>query len=119
MPRKGKTTKHTAKEIQAKIDAHRNMKGGAAGKAARLDPNCKWICTICKIQQPSIKSMELHYESKHAKVDWNSVKAEYESMATGRGDGKTGAERATGGAGGAGGVGTHHPPKKTKKDKKK
>eukprot|EP00500_Bicosoecida_sp_ms1_P004310 CAMPEP_0203816750 /NCGR_PEP_ID=MMETSP0115-20131106/18141_1 /ASSEMBLY_ACC=CAM_ASM_000227 /TAXON_ID=33651 /ORGANISM="Bicosoecid sp, Strain ms1" /LENGTH=74 /DNA_ID=CAMNT_0050725659 /DNA_START=57 /DNA_END=278 /DNA_ORIENTATION=+ len=72
------------------------MKGGAAGKASRLDAGCKWMCSICKIQQPSLKSMELHYESKHSKVSWEEAKGEYEAV-TGRGDGKSGEERAASG----------------------
>ena len=38
------------------------------------------ICKICGLQQPSVKSMSIHYDSKHPKEDWNAIKEEYEKI---------------------------------------
>merc|ERR1712032_1278197 len=82
----GKTQKHTAKELAAKAKAAK-MKGGGAGGggsglASRLNKTLKIMvfCNICKTQQPSVKSMKIHYDSKHPKVDWAEARAGYEEQ---------------------------------------
>jgi hypothetical protein len=85
MGRKGKTQKHTAKEIAAKHKAAKEKNGaaGGGGKGAALREAKKLatmiICDICKTKQPSVKSMALHYDSKHPKDDWNAAKSKYEA----------------------------------------
>jgi len=71
---------HTAKELAMK-DKHAKMKNGGAGggedgKLGRKAPkegkkDIFLKCTICMTLQPSIKSMEIHHESKHAKIKWD------------------------------------------------
>ena len=84
--RKGKTQKHTAKEIAAKHKAakERNGAAGGGGKGAQARQAKKLatmiICKICGLQQPSVKSMSIHYDSKHPKEDWNAIKEEYEKI---------------------------------------
>ena len=86
MPRKGKTQKHTAKEIAQKHKAAKERAGaaggGGAGAAARVAEQAKalGICNLCKTQQPSIKSMRIHYESKHDSLNWAEEKDQYEEM---------------------------------------
>eukprot|EP00798_Chlamydomonas_sp_ICE-L_P028378 gene28378-31512_t len=75
---KAKPTKHTAKEINAKIAAATVNKGG--GKEGRADRNggaaghAKFECPLCKVQAPSIKTMQAHHESKHANIPWEADK---------------------------------------------
>lgn len=86
MGRKGKSQKHTAKEINAKHQAAKNARGaaggGGAGAAARKNAAAKILmsCTICKTNQPSVKSMMIHYESKHPKICFESVREGYEKI---------------------------------------
>ena len=86
VPRKGKTQKHTAKEIAQKHKAAKERAGaaggGGAGAAARVKEQAKalGICNLCKTQQPSIASMKIHYEGKHDRVNWEEEKAQYEEM---------------------------------------
>ena len=75
MVKKGGVTKHSAKELQAKIDAHKSRGGGEEGKDKRA-PKCALICRICKASVASIKQMGDHYESKHRAVAFNA--AEYQ-----------------------------------------
>ena len=87
MSGKAKPAKHTAKEIAMK-DHEAKMKkggrgGGEEGKENRKAPkDCKknvYVnCRICFTQQTSVKSMQLHYESKHPKEDWEEAKLQYE-----------------------------------------
>jgi len=76
MGRKGKTQKHTAKEIASKVQASKNSNGaaghGSVGLAARKDNMMKIQvkCEICLAIQPHMSGMKNHYESKHAKVEW-------------------------------------------------
>lgn len=81
--------------LQAKIDAHKNKGGGKAGKAQRMSAQAPLKCTICLVLQPSVKSMEQHYDSKHSKVDF--PRADYEAMVEAN---KTGASAGAGGGGG-------------------
>lgn len=73
MGRKGKTQKHTAREIAGKVKAAKERNGaaghGSVGQAAREAARFKSSvpCEICKAIQPSMKTMAIHYESKHAK----------------------------------------------------
>ena len=76
-----KIKKHTAKELNMKDMASKMKNGGCGGgdkgkegrkapKEGKKDVFLK--CTICLGLQPSLKSMEIHHESKHAnKVAWN------------------------------------------------
>jgi len=72
---KGVIKKHTAKEIQAKIDAHKNKGGGAAGIDSRK-PKCTLVCKICKSSAPNTHILGDHYAAKHPKEKYNP--AEYE-----------------------------------------
>ena len=86
VPRKGKTQKHSAKEIAGKHKAAKERAGaaggGGAGAAARVTAQQKalGVCKVCKTNQPSIKSMQIHFEAKHPKLSWEDAKAEYEDM---------------------------------------
>eukprot|EP00949_MAST-11_sp_MAST-11-sp1_P001004 g1004.t1 len=82
MGRKGKTQKHTAKEIAAKHKKAKEKRGaaggGGSGAAARKAKGAKVsvICEVCKAAQPNFKSMCLHFENKHTKLPF--PKEEYE-----------------------------------------
>eukprot|EP00941_MAST-03F_sp_MAST-3F-sp1_P000491 g491.t1 len=83
MGRKGKAQKHTAKEIAGKHKRAKELAGaaggGGKGAAARKNAGQKImiLCKICKCQQPSVKSMSIHYDSKHPKENWAEVEEEY------------------------------------------
>ncbi|KAI8569062.1 hypothetical protein RHMOL_Rhmol02G0249000 [Rhododendron molle] len=73
MTGKAKPKKHTAKEIQAKVDAATTNRGG--GKAGLLDRSgiekgghAKLECPLCKVTAPDIKTMQIHHDSKHPKI---------------------------------------------------
>ena len=74
MGRKGKTQKHTAKEIAAKHKAakERNGAAGGGGKLANARKSAgsksSVLCHVCKVIQPNMKSMTLHFENKHSKL---------------------------------------------------
>lgn len=79
MTGKAKPKKHTAKEIQAKIDAATtNRGGGKAGIADRTGQDkgghAKYECPHCKITAPDVKSMQIHHDSKHPKVPFDEEK---------------------------------------------
>ena len=78
MPRKGKTTNHTAKELAAKVKAStQNAGGGSAGITDRKGGKAghsKFLCYICKQQAPDLKSMKLHHDSKHDKIPWDEAR---------------------------------------------
>ena len=86
---KAKPTKHTAKEINkkhhdAKMKAG-GMGGGAEGIKGRKAPkpgkkDVMIKCEICMTMQPSLKSMQIHYESKHPKDDWEKAEQIYEKL---------------------------------------
>jgi hypothetical protein len=84
MGRKGKTQNHTAKELAGKAAAAKYAAGGAggggSGAAKRKDAGSKAavLCEICKGMQPNMKSMILHYESKHPKANWAEAGPKYE-----------------------------------------
>ncbi|CCW67329.1 unnamed protein product [Phytomonas sp. Hart1] len=71
---KAKPTKHTAAETRRKEQlANQNMGGGASGLKDRKGGQAghsKFICKICMLQAPDLKSMSLHYESKHTNVEF-------------------------------------------------
>ena len=79
---KAKPTKHTAKEIAMKHHAAK-MKaggtgGGADGKDSRKAPkegkrNIFLTCGKCFSQMPSLKSMQIHFENKHPKENWEEA----------------------------------------------
>ncbi|KAL4578845.1 hypothetical protein LXL04_014976 [Taraxacum kok-saghyz] len=79
MTGKAKPKKHTAKEIQAKVDAATtNRGGGKAGVADRTGQekggHAKYECPHCKITVPDVKTMQIHHESKHPKLPYDESK---------------------------------------------
>ncbi|XP_059665594.1 protein METHYLENE BLUE SENSITIVITY 1-like [Cornus florida] len=79
MTGKAKPKKHTAKEIQAKVDAATtNRGGGKAGKADRSGiekgGHAKLECPHCKVTAPDIKSMQIHHDAKHPKMPFDESK---------------------------------------------
>jgi hypothetical protein len=81
---KAKPKKHTAKEIAGKVAAATTNKGG--GKAGLADRqggaagHAKFKCPSCGQKAPSIKSAEMHWDSKHSKLpfvpdDWSDMHA--------------------------------------------
>mmetsp|Transcript_11569 Transcript_11569/g.20550 ORF Transcript_11569/g.20550 Transcript_11569/m.20550 type:complete len:94 (+) Transcript_11569:120-401(+) len=76
MGRKGKTQKHTAKEIANKHKAAKEKNGaaghggkGLAERQAKMG-KIKVKCSICLAEQPHMSGMKNHYENKHSKVDF-------------------------------------------------
>ncbi len=76
---KAKPTKHTTKEINGKIHLAKMRAGGCGGglegKEKRIAPkegkkDVFIQCQKCLTMQPSIKSMQIHYENKHPKENW-------------------------------------------------
>ena len=49
--------------------------------AARKNAGAKAAvkCKICLSQQPNLKSMEAHFDSKHSKLDWKVEGPKYEA----------------------------------------
>mmetsp|Transcript_89239 Transcript_89239/g.133793 ORF Transcript_89239/g.133793 Transcript_89239/m.133793 type:complete len:83 (+) Transcript_89239:1-249(+) len=73
---KAKPTKHTSKEIAKKVfEANVNRGGGGAGAAARQDAKCGFKCYVCLCQQPSEKSLQIHFDAKHPKETLDIEKA--------------------------------------------
>uniref|UniRef100_A0A5B7AI35 Zinc finger (C2H2 type) family protein n=1 Tax=Davidia involucrata TaxID=16924 RepID=A0A5B7AI35_DAVIN len=79
MTGKAKPKKHTAKEIQAKVDAATTNRGG--GKAGLADRSgiekgghAKFECPHCKITAPDVKSMQIHHDAKHPKIPFDETK---------------------------------------------
>ncbi|XP_004492837.1 protein METHYLENE BLUE SENSITIVITY 1 [Cicer arietinum] len=79
MTGKAKPKKHTAKEIQAKVDAATTNRGG--GKAGLLDRtglekggHAKWECPHCKTTAPDVKSMQIHHDARHPKIPFEEEK---------------------------------------------
>ena len=59
--------------------------GGEEGKEKRKAPkegkkNVFIACKICFTEQPSLKSMQIHYENKHPKEDWEGIKESYQAQ---------------------------------------
>ena len=88
---KAKPTKHSAKEIAKKVgEATTNKGGGKAGLADRKGGaagHAKFKCPSCGIQSPSIKSAEMHWDSKHPKLpfvpeDWSDMHAAHGGVTT-------------------------------------
>ena len=89
MSGKAKPQKHKAKEIaqkhhEAKMKAG-GRGGGEEGKEKRKAPkegkkNVFIACKICFTEQPSLKSMQIHYENKHPKEDWEGIKESYQAQ---------------------------------------
>ena len=85
---KAKPTKHTRKEIDRKHAAAKARAGGAgggkSGKSTRINKTkkVKLVCRRpgCFVSIPDIKTMSIHYDSKHAKVNWAEEKPYYEDM---------------------------------------
>eukprot|EP00798_Chlamydomonas_sp_ICE-L_P021341 gene21341-28276_t len=84
---KAKPTKHTAKEVAAKIAAAtQNKAGGKAGQADRLGGiagHAKYECHICKSLAPGLKTMQIHHESKHPSMPWDPEKCTNKHELTG------------------------------------
>jgi hypothetical protein len=87
MGRKGKSQKHTAKELNAKHKAAKEKAGaaggGGKGAAARKNASAKilMVCKLCKTNQPSVKSMKIHFDAKHPKENWDEHCPIYEAIA--------------------------------------
>ena len=88
---KAKPTKHSAKEIAKKVgEATTNKGGGKAGLADRKGGaagHAKFKCPSCGVQSPSIKSAEMHWDSKHPKLpfvpeDWSDMHAAHGGVTT-------------------------------------
>lgn len=62
MGRKGKKNKHTAKELQRKIDAHKDKGGGSKGLARRRQGHASVMCKMCRKNVPSMKSLQEHFD---------------------------------------------------------
>ncbi len=86
MAGKAKPTKHTAKEIAGKHHEAKMRNGGRGGGAEGIDKrkapkegkrDIFLKCEKCLLMQPSLKSMSIHYESKHPKEDWEKAKLLY------------------------------------------
>jgi len=86
---KAKPTKHTAKEIAMKHHEAKMKKGGRGGglegiekrnapKEGKRDIFIK--CEKCFLMQPSLKSMEIHYENKHPKESWEDALKIYDKQ---------------------------------------
>ncbi len=82
MAGKAKPTKHSAKEIAMKHHEAKMKKGarggGADGKDKRAAPkegkrDIFLKCEKCFLMQPSLKSMQIHYDSKHPKENWEEA----------------------------------------------
>ncbi len=71
---KGKARKHTAKELQRKIDAHKNKGGGKKGIASRK-ASTRLTCKVCMTPSPGAVKLAEHYAAKHPKLTFNP--AEY------------------------------------------
>jgi hypothetical protein len=86
MGRKGKTQTHTAKELAGKAAAAKHAAGGAGGgggaaeKRKAAGTKVAVFCEICKSIQPNMKSMEAHYDSKHAKEPWATIGPKYDAQ---------------------------------------
>jgi len=88
---KAKPTKHTAKEIAMKHHESKMKKGGRGGGqdgiASRTAPkegkrDIFLKCEKCFTMQPSLKSMEIHYDSKHPKENWQEAVKLYDKKNT-------------------------------------
>lgn len=77
---KAKPTKHTSAELQGKAKAAlANKGGGKAGLADRKGGkvgHAKYKCFVCSIQVPDLKSMKDHFDSKHAKMEFDEKRCE-------------------------------------------
>mmetsp|Transcript_26231 Transcript_26231/g.36232 ORF Transcript_26231/g.36232 Transcript_26231/m.36232 type:complete len:117 (+) Transcript_26231:259-609(+) len=75
---KAKPTKHTAKELAGRAAASLQNKGGgklgAEDRKGGVSGHSKFKCPICAQTAPSIKSMEEHHDSKHAKLPFEPDK---------------------------------------------
>jgi len=75
---KAKPTKHTASEVAKKTQlATQNMGGGSAGLSDRLGGkagHAKLECYLCGVHAPDLKSMQVHHEAKHPKIDFDQGK---------------------------------------------
>lgn len=51
---KAKFKKHTAKELQTKLDSQRNVGGGKAGTATRMVARLNFTCQVCMVSVPRV-----------------------------------------------------------------
>jgi len=73
MPRKAKPTKHSRKELDKRRKlATTDRGGGKKGREARSGGGtggAKFQCYICFKNVPDAKTMTIHFENKHRKLD--------------------------------------------------
>jgi len=73
MPRKAKPTKHSTKELNRRKKLATTDRGG--GKKGRLERGggatrgAKYQCYVCFKNVPDPKTMQIHFESKHKKLE--------------------------------------------------
>ncbi len=69
---KAKPTKHTAKELQMKLDSQKDRGGGTSGITNRNPIMSTYTCHVCMTVVPGKKTLEQHFEGKHPKLtlDW-------------------------------------------------
>ncbi len=67
MPRKGKRTKHSAKELAAKAKAAKPKGGGKKGMKNRRPVKKAYRCYLCMQNIPDPKTLQIHWDSKHSK----------------------------------------------------
>eukprot|EP00796_Vickermania_ingenoplastis_P012775 gene12775-8713_t len=71
---KAKPTKHTAAETARKNKlANTNMGGGAEGLKDRKGGeagHARFQCKVCMTPAPDLKTMKIHYESRHPTLEF-------------------------------------------------
>jgi|Transcript_19729 hypothetical protein len=84
---KAKPTKHTSKELKNKEKAATQNKGGgkhgAADRKGGKAGHAKFECYICMMAAPSIKTMEIHFDSKHPKETFDAARCTNKIAANG------------------------------------
>lgn len=80
---KAKFQKHSAKELNAKANAHKNKGGGKTGKDKRntCAKKVTYICDICKSMSPDMTTFTLHFVNKHPKAPFNPEEVEAKAQA--------------------------------------
>mmetsp|Transcript_74640 Transcript_74640/g.103730 ORF Transcript_74640/g.103730 Transcript_74640/m.103730 type:complete len:92 (+) Transcript_74640:24-299(+) len=73
-----KPTKHSATDLAKRQNAARIKQVAEKGKDGRTATKCNFNCKICMASVPDVKTMGIHYESKHPKETF--PQADYEAM---------------------------------------